>query len=238
MRQPLDFELLLQTVTEPTVVLTPDLIVRYTNAAFLAATNVSERDLIDRHLIDDVFPDRPGDEAAGRRALRESFAKVKCTAGSDVAGISKYDLVPAGLTRPVARYWSPVNSAVVDDRNSVSYIVHRVQDVTAGRNLLNGLLTKAAEFGTGQPAVDGQLTQFAQGVAMDGELDEQLRRLHQVIAARTIIEQAKGMLMAANHISADQAFEILKTKSQQSNIKLRDVAAHHVLLHSARFPLA
>jgi AmiR/NasT family two-component response regulator len=39
-----------------------------------------------------------------------------------------------------------------------------------------------------------------------------------------VIEQAKGMLMADDRISADAAFERLVRVSQETNTKLRDVA--------------
>lgn len=41
---------------------------------------------------------------------------------------------------------------------------------------------------------------------------------------RALIEQTKGMLMFVYGIDADQAFAILRTQSQQHNIKLRLVA--------------
>jgi PAS domain S-box-containing protein len=44
-------------------------------------------------------------------------------------------------------------------------------------------------------------------------------------ASRAQIEQAKGVLMAAYGISADRAFEILVWRSQETNVKVRDVAA-------------
>jgi len=45
------------------------------------------------------------------------------------------------------------------------------------------------------------------------------------------------MLMAAHRVSADTAFDLLRVKSQMTNTKLRDVAAHYVLLHSGRFAI-
>ena len=41
---------------------------------------------------------------------------------------------------------------------------------------------------------------------------------------RALIEQAKGMLAVVYGLDADAAFEILKWRSQQSNMKLRTVA--------------
>ena len=41
---------------------------------------------------------------------------------------------------------------------------------------------------------------------------------------RAVIEQAKGMLMFVFHIDADEAFDVLRSHSQERNIKLCLVA--------------
>lgn len=53
-------------------------------------------------------------------------------------------------------------------------------------------------------------------------LDEQLPSLFE---SRAVIEQAKGALMAIYRISADQAFRVLQWRSQETNTKLRSLAA-------------
>jgi PAS domain S-box-containing protein len=45
-----------------------------------------------------------------------------------------------------------------------------------------------------------------------------------VAESRAEIEQAKGLLMAAYGISADRAFDILVWRSQETNVKVRDLA--------------
>jgi PAS domain S-box-containing protein len=50
--------------------------------------------------------------------------------------------------------------------------------------------------------------------------------LSDVSAARAQIEQAKGVLMTAYGVSADRAFDILVWRSQETNVKVRDLAAH------------
>ncbi|GFG50283.1 transcription antitermination regulator [Mycolicibacterium agri] len=56
-------------------------------------------------------------------------------------------------------------------------------------------------------------------------LDDSLPELFE---ARAAIEQAKGVLMLVYRISADAAFEILLWRSQQTNTKLRALAAQIV----------
>jgi hypothetical protein len=42
--------------------------------------------------------------------------------------------------------------------------------------------------------------------------------------SRAVIEQAKGIIMAANRCSPEAAFDILRRASQHQNRKLRDIA--------------
>lgn len=57
---------------------------------------------------------------------------------------------------------------------------------------------------------------------------ELANHLRVAMESRATIEQAKGVLMAANHCSPDEAFELLVRASQRENIKLRDLAARLV----------
>ena len=49
--------------------------------------------------------------------------------------------------------------------------------------------------------------------------------LQEALASRDLIGQAKGILMARQSITADDAFDLLRRASQRTNRKLRDVAA-------------
>src|ERR1700712_3509284 len=96
MNQEPDFEAVLLALPDPTVILTVDLVVRHVNEAFLISTGTTTDQLLDRHLVDEVFPDRPGAAAPGRARLRESFQTVTTGASADVAGISRYDVLASG----------------------------------------------------------------------------------------------------------------------------------------------
>jgi AmiR/NasT family two-component response regulator len=43
--------------------------------------------------------------------------------------------------------------------------------------------------------------------------------------SRAVIEQAKGIIMGERRCTADEAFRLIRKVSQDSNRKLRDVAA-------------
>jgi GAF domain-containing protein len=59
-------------------------------------------------------------------------------------------------------------------------------------------------------------------------------RLDLAMQSRATIEQAKGILMAAQHCGPDPAFEILVRASQRQNRKLRDIADELVRNTAAR----
>lgn len=52
----------------------------------------------------------------------------------------------------------------------------------------------------------------------------QVKHLERAIESRSVIEQAKGVLMAVHACTADEAFRMLVEQSQRANTKLRDVA--------------
>jgi GAF domain-containing protein len=67
----------------------------------------------------------------------------------------------------------------------------------------------------------GALT-LALRMASCEDLNDQLRSS---IMSRAVIDQALGVIMATEHCPQDQAFALLRTASQNTNVKLRDLAA-------------
>jgi hypothetical protein len=66
-------------------------------------------------------------------------------------------------------------------------------------------------------------------VAMAHRRDEVERReaaLHRGLSTRDVIGQAKGILMERQHLSAGDAFDLLRRASQRLNRKLADIAEH------------
>ena len=61
--------------------------------------------------------------------------------------------------------------------------------------------------------------------AQRAELERRERHLETALSSRSTIDQAMGVLMAQARVTADEAFEILRQRSQHSNVKLREVAA-------------
>jgi GAF domain-containing protein len=69
--------------------------------------------------------------------------------------------------------------------------------------------------------VSGVLS-LALRLASHAELIEQLRSS---LASRGVIDQALGIIMAREHCTQERAFTILRSASQNSNVKLRDIAS-------------
>ena len=126
------FTRLFQASPAPFLVLAPD-VPRFTivevNDAYLAATMRRRDDLVGRGVFE-AFPDNPADATiAGVSTLRASLARVLATRQSDMLPSLKYDIArPDGTFEE--RWWSPVNSAVLDENGEVEAIIHNANDVT------------------------------------------------------------------------------------------------------------
>jgi GAF domain-containing protein len=53
-------------------------------------------------------------------------------------------------------------------------------------------------------------------------------QLNEAMTSRSVIDMARGILMATTGCNADEAFELLRAQSQHENIKVRDIAAQIV----------
>lgn len=111
------------------LVLTPAFKIVGVSDAYLAATMTTREGIMGRGLFE-VFPDNPDDPTAdGVSNLRASLNRVLSKGVADTMAIQKYDVRrPDGSFEE--RYWSPVNSPLLDAEGNVSHIVHRVEEVT------------------------------------------------------------------------------------------------------------
>ena len=127
-----NFQELFEALPGLYVVLDRDFRIVAVSDAYLAATMTRREEILGRELFE-VFPDNPDDPtASGVGNVRASLERVRQTRQPDAMATQQYD-----IRRPndeggefEVRYWSPVNSPVLDERKRVSFIVHRVEDVT------------------------------------------------------------------------------------------------------------
>ena len=127
-----DFRALFEGSPNLYLVLDPSFKIVAVNDAYCQATMTNRKVILGRDIFD-VFPDNPSDPlATGVGNLRASLERVLQFKHPDAMALQKYD-----IPRPASqgggfeeRYWSPFNSPVLDSRGEVSWIIHRVEDVT------------------------------------------------------------------------------------------------------------
>lgn len=132
MSAPFDYQQLFESIPGLYLILQPDLKIIAVSDAYLAATMTERNQIIGRSIFE-VFPDNPDDpHATGVRNLTASLDRVLRTRAPDTMAIQKYDVRrPAALGNDFEeRYWSPLNSPVLDTDGNVLYIIHRAEDVT------------------------------------------------------------------------------------------------------------
>ncbi len=111
------------------LILAPDYKIVAVSDAYLKATMTRREAILGRGLFE-VFPDNPDDPRAdGSRNLRASIERVAARREPDTMAIQKYDVRrPDGVFEE--KYWSPINSPLLDADGRLAYIIHRVEDVT------------------------------------------------------------------------------------------------------------
>ncbi len=127
-----DFQAIFDASPGNYLLLDPDFTIVAVNQCYLAATMTRREDIVGRNLFE-IFPDNPDDPSAdGVRNLRASLERVLASKRPDRMAVQHYD-----IRRPNSegggfeeRYWSPLNSPVLDERGNVRYIIHWVEDVT------------------------------------------------------------------------------------------------------------
>lgn len=84
------------------------------------------------------------------------------------------------------------------------------------------LYSKAADAFDEQSRTVGLVFAAHAAVALSTALHDE--QMEEALQSRDLIGQAKGILMAREGVTADEAFEMLRRASQRLNVKLRDVA--------------
>jgi PAS domain S-box-containing protein len=124
------FRALFDASPMPLLVLAPpDWTIIAANEARLRVTGTRREEQIGRRLFG-VFPDDPNDpHADGVQKLTASLERVVRTKSADAMEVQRYDLVDAN-GQFVQRWWTPINTPVLNDDGVVEYVIHRVEDVT------------------------------------------------------------------------------------------------------------
>jgi GAF domain-containing protein len=107
----------------------------------------------------------------------------------------------------------PIQQRITGALNLYSQSAHAFSDVS--RNLAESFAAHAA-------------LELAQAFHY-ADAAREARELQEAMRSRAVIEQAKGMLMALQRCTSDDAFQLLVGMSQKQNRKLRDVASELVM---------
>ena len=126
---PAAFKALFESAPGLYLVLLPDLTIVAVSDAYANATMTKREEITGKGLFE-VFPDNPGDATAdGVSNLSASLNYVLQNRAAHTMAVQKYDIRRPDGTFEI-RYWSPLNKPVLNEAGEVTYIIHRVEDVT------------------------------------------------------------------------------------------------------------
>ena len=129
---PLHYQAIFASTASAYLILDTQLIIVEVNDAYLRATARARESLLGKHVFD-AFPGNPDDPGAVEiKRLNESFQRVIQTRTVDEVGVLQYDIPigDPGSGRFEHRYWSPINSPVLDHEGALTHILHQAIDVT------------------------------------------------------------------------------------------------------------
>lgn len=119
------------------------------------------------------------------------------------------------------RRWPALSTCAHDETGIESVLAFRLFAEEETMGALNLYSTQADAFDEHDIAVGSV---FAAHAAVALTTAREREHLEEAIQTRDLIGRAKGILMARQSITDDQAFDLLRRASQRLNVKLRDVA--------------
>jgi len=162
--------------------------------------------------------------ASDQRATRADQLQYDLGEGPCLDAIWQQDIVQIKDLTTEQRYsaWSRRVAEQIGIRSSLSLRLFTTADSLGALNLY------APQPQTFDAETRGEGLAFAAqaAVALRSARDKEDLRI--AMATRNLIGQAQGILMERYKLTAEQAFAVLSRISQQSNVKLRDVAQHLV----------
>jgi hypothetical protein len=216
----------------PTVLLDSDFVIRAATPSYLSSTGRHEDELVAVNLFE-AFPENPATpEARSAATLTDWIETVLRTSQPGYLTPLRYDIPdPARPGEYLERRWALVSTAI-QDRDTVHGVSIRVEDVT----LVDERLLEAIR-GYRDLLADGDLRTSAARARVEGadaflamveshsRLAAEVSDLRRALKTRPTIDQAKGIVMADRGCTPDEAFSVLRRLSNDSNVRVADVAA-------------
>lgn len=216
----------------PVVLLGDNLVIRAATPSYLRMTGRDEEELLSVSILE-AFPENPdAPEAQSTKALVNCVEHVLRTGRQQHLSPVRYDIPDS--RRPgefLEKRWMMVHSPVRDGDDVVG-VMCRVEDVTlADEQMLTVLRSyrDLLEAGDLRSVAARRRVEAANQVLAMAEsyanLVKEVSGLRRALATRPTIDQAKGIIMADRRCTPDEAFEVLKKLSMDTNVRLADVAA-------------
>ena len=161
--------------------------------AYLTAT-FTQREQLVGHRFFDVFPapsarsEQPAESFTD--SLRASLDRVKTTGKAEAMAVQQYPVTLPDGSGLEERFWSPLNSPVLGPNGAVTYIIHRVEDVTDYIHRKKSAGEDAKDWQTIDPRIFRMEADIVLRSQALQELNQQLRiseeRFRRTFAAATV----------------------------------------------------
>jgi len=138
-----------QLIPNPSLILLPDapkFTIVAANNAYLEAVNLSEKDLIGNGIFE-AFPENPEDtESTGVENLRNSLEDVISKKEPHKMPLQKYHIPVRGTSEFKVKIGKIQNIPIKNKDNSITHILHSIEDVTDKKNLEIAFETERQRF--------------------------------------------------------------------------------------------
>lgn len=215
-----DYQAIFKNIPSLYMILLPDFTIVEVSAPYAKATLTIREEVLGRNLFD-VFPDNPQDiDADGVSNLRASLNFVLRNKVEHVMAVQRYD-VRNRDGKFEKKYWSPMNTPVLNNKGEITLIIHRAVDVTDFIRLQDEKVEKEVL----STQLESQVNQMEiEIIKRSKEIQKLNSQLEQKVTERT------NHLKEANE-TIRKNFEILTTQKKQ----LEDFC--NIISHNLRAPL-
>jgi PAS domain S-box-containing protein len=128
-KQELDFRALFESAPGLYLVLSPELAILAASDAYSSAILKKREEIIGEKFSDIFQSNFDGSNVNATTEILESLNEVLKTKLSNKMAVIRHDILNSE-GKVEERYWSPRNKPVLNEKNEIIYIIHRVEDVT------------------------------------------------------------------------------------------------------------